>query len=179
MNYDTPPGLEVAAGSQGKIVRLSGQWTALALARDRATGHVIPLLRSLVGAEGIRQWDLSRIDRMDHVGGQALWRVWGHKMPPDTTLTDTQRDIFERIALLDTVREKAEPVVKFDPFTRLGLAIFSFFEHLYGGVGMLGRVVLDLLAILRKPKLTPWTEISANIYNAGARRCRSPRWSRS
>ena len=89
LNYDTPPGLEVAAGSQGKIVRLSGQWTALALARDKATGHVIPLLHSLAGAAGIRQWDLSRIDRMDHVGGQALWRVWGHKMPPDTTLTDT------------------------------------------------------------------------------------------
>jgi phospholipid/cholesterol/gamma-HCH transport system permease protein len=169
LNYDTPPGLEVAAGSQGKIVRLSGQWTALALARDRATGHVIPQLRSLTGAEGIGQWDLSRIDRMDHVGGQALWRVWGHKMPPDTTLTDTQRDIFERIALLDTVREKAEPVVKFDPFTRLGLAIFSFFEHLYGGVAMLGRVVLDLLSIVRKPRITPWTEISANVYNAGAR----------
>ena len=106
LNYDTPPGLEFAAGIQGKIVRLSGQWTALALARDKATGHVIPLLHSLVGADGIRQWDLSRIDRMDHVGGQALWRVWGHKMPPDTTLTDTQRDIFERIALLDTAREK-------------------------------------------------------------------------
>ncbi|MFM0178778.1 ABC transporter permease [Paraburkholderia aspalathi] len=169
MNYDTPPGLEVAAGSQGKIVRLSGQWTALALARDKATGHVIPLLHSLAGATGIRQWDLSRIDRMDHVGGQALWRVWGHKMPPDTTLTDTQRDIFERIALLDTAREKVEPVVKFDPFTRLGLSIFSFFEHLYGGFGMLGQVVLDLLAIARKPKITPWTEISANIYNAGTK----------
>jgi len=169
LNYDTPPGLEVAAGSQGKIVRLSGQWTALALARDRATGHVIPQLRSLEGAEGIGQWDLSRIDRMDHVGGQALWRVWGHRMPPDTELTDTQRDIFERIALLDTVRETAEPVVRFDPFTRLGLAIFSFFEHLYGGVAMLGRVVLDLHAIARKRAITPWTEISANIYNAGTK----------
>jgi len=115
LNYDTPPGLEVAAGSQGKIVRLSGQWTALALARDRATGHVIPLLRSLLGAEGIREWDLSRIDRMDHVGGQALWRVWGHKMPPDTTLTDTQRDIFERIALL-------AHAIFWDPINFLNLA---------------------------------------------------------
>src|ERR1700683_4549486 len=75
LNYDTPPGLEVAAGSQGKIVRLSGQWTALALARDRATGKVVPRLRSLIGVEGMH-WDLSRIERMDHVGGQALWRVW-------------------------------------------------------------------------------------------------------
>ena len=37
LNYDTPPGLEVAAGRQGKIVRLSGQWTALALARGYGT----------------------------------------------------------------------------------------------------------------------------------------------
>jgi phospholipid/cholesterol/gamma-HCH transport system permease protein len=169
LNNDTPPGLEVAAGSQGKIVRLSGQWTALALARDRDTGHVIPQLRSLTGAQGIGGWDLSRVDRMDHVGGQALWRVWGRKMPPGTALTDTQRDIFERIALLDTVRESAEPVTRLDPFTRLGLGIFSFVEHMQGGVAMLGRFVLDLLAIVRKPKLTPWTEISANIYNAGAR----------
>ncbi|CAH2785325.1 MAG: ABC-type transport system involved in resistance to organic solvents, permease component [uncultured Paraburkholderia sp.] len=130
---------------------------------------MIPQLRSLEGAEGIGQWDLSRIDRMDHVGGQALWRVWGHKMPPDTELTDTQRDIFERIALLDTVRETADPVVRFDPFTRLGLAIFSFLEHLYGGVAMFGRVVLDVLAIARKPAITPWTEISANVYNAGTK----------
>jgi phospholipid/cholesterol/gamma-HCH transport system permease protein len=169
LNYDTPPGLEVAAGSQGKIVRLSGQWTALALARDRATGKVVPRLRSLVGAEGL-QWDLSRIERLDHVGGQALWRVWGHKLPSQLIdLNSTQRDIFDRIALLDSVREAPEAVVRLDPFTRLGLALFSFFDHLYGGIAMFGRVVLDLLAIVRNPKITPWTEISANVYNAGTK----------
>lgn len=169
LNYDTPPGLEVAAGSQGKIVRLSGQWTALALARDRATGKVVPRLRSLVGAQGM-QWDLSRVERMDHVGGQALWRVWGHKLPAQLVeLNATQRDIFDRIALLDSARESPERVVRLDPFTRLGLGLFSFFEHLYGGVAMFGRVVLDLVAVVRNPKITPWTEISANIYNAGTR----------
>src|ERR1700760_590787 len=121
LNYDTPPGLEVAAGSQGKIVRLSGQWTALALARDRATGKVVPRLRALIGAEGLH-WDLSRVERMDHVGGQALWRVWGHKLPTQVVgLNATQRDIFERIALLDTAREAPEAVVRLDLFTRLGL----------------------------------------------------------
>ncbi|CAG4891341.1 MlaE family ABC transporter permease [Paraburkholderia saeva] len=169
MNYDTPPGLEVAAGSQGKIVRLSGQWTALALARDRNRSGAVLRLRALA-TEKIGQWDLSRVDRMDHVGGQALWRVWGHRMPTDLVeLNDTQREIFHRIALLDSARENPDAVPRFDPFTRLGLAIFSFFEHLYGGIAMFGRVVLDLLSIVRNPKLIPWTEISANVYNAGTR----------
>jgi len=169
LNQDTPPGLEVMAGTRGKTVRLSGQWTALALARDRDQGGAALRLRALAG-ERIGEWDLSRVERMDHVGGQALWRVWGHKLPADlVALTQTQRDIFERIALLDSVREAPERVVRVDPATRLGLGIFSFFDHLYGGIAMLGTVILDLLLVLRKPKVTPWVEISANIYNAGTR----------
>jgi len=169
LTQETPPGLEIAAGAHGAIVRLSGQWTALALARERERGGAVLRLRSLVGAR-VRQWDLSRVEKMDHVGGQALWRVWGHRLPAElVALSDTQRDIFDRIALLDAVREAPERVVRVDPVTRLGLAMFGFFEHLYGGVSMFGRVVLDLLLVLRRPKLVPWIEISANVYNAGAR----------
>jgi len=169
LNYDTPPGLEVAAGSQGKIVRLSGQWTALALARDRVHERALPRLRELIASRAhVAQWDLSQVERMDHVGGQALWRVWGYRLPADlVALNDTQRDIFQRIALLDTVRENPEPVRRFDPFTQLGLGIFAFFEHLYGGIAMFGRVILDLLSIARNPKLAPWKEFSANVYSAG------------
>ncbi|MFP4905382.1 ABC transporter permease, partial [Paraburkholderia sp. BR14261] len=47
MNQDTPPGLEVSAGTHGKTVRLSGQWTALALARDRDQGGAARRLRAL------------------------------------------------------------------------------------------------------------------------------------
>ena len=169
MNQDTPPGLEVSAGTHGKTVRLSGQWTALALARDREQGGATRRLRALAD-ERVGEWDLSRVERMDHVGGQALWRAWGHKLPADLVdLTQTQRDIFERIALLDSVREPADRIVRVDPVTQLGLAIFSFFDHLYGGIAMFGRVILDLLLVVRRPKVTPWIEISANIYNAGAR----------
>lgn len=169
LNYDTPPGLEISAGTQGKIVRLSGQWTALALARDRARGGVTMRLRKLA-AEPVDHWDLSHIEHMDHVGGQALWHIWGRRFPHElVALTDTQREIFDRIVLLDAAREPPEPVVRFDPFTRLGFAIFTFLEHLYGGLVMLGRVVLDLFSIARNPRITPWTEISANVYNAGTR----------
>ncbi|WP_322103694.1 ABC transporter permease [Paraburkholderia sp. J41] len=169
MNQDTPPGLEVTAGNRGKTVRLSGQWTALALARDRSQGGAAQRLRALA-SERVGEWDLSRVERMDHVGGQALWRVWGHKLPADlVALSQTQRDIFERIALLDSVREAPERVVRVDPVTRLGLSIFSFLDHLYGGIALLGGVILDVLLVLRRPKLAPWVEISANVYNAGAR----------
>ena len=170
MNHDTPPGLEVAAGSQGKVVRLSGQWTALALARDKVRrGSAVLKLRALA-TERVSQWDLSHVARMDHVGGQALWRVWGRRMPAEVVaLNDTQREIFERIALLDAARDTPEPVLRIDPFTRLGLTIFAFFEHLYGGIAMFGRVVIDLGAVARNPKVIPWTEISSNVYNAGAR----------
>ncbi len=166
LDFDTPPGLQIGAGSPGPLVRLSGQWTALALARDRARAGATMRLSSLIGNTSA-QWDLSAVERMDHVGGQALWRVWGQKMPERITLTDTQRDIFARIALLETHREDAEPVTRIGPITKLGFALFRFVDHVYGGVAMFGRVVLDLLTIVRRPASAPWTEISANVYNAG------------
>jgi phospholipid/cholesterol/gamma-HCH transport system permease protein len=168
VDFDTPPGLEIAAGSPGPHVRLSGQWTALALARDRARAGATTRLASLTGRTSA-QWDLSEVVRMDHVGGQALWRVWGQKMPERITLTDTQRDIFARIALLETRREEPEPVKRIDPATTLGEAIFGFADHVYGGVALFGRVVLDALTVIRRPASAPWTEISANVYNAGTK----------
>ncbi|PLZ03475.1 ABC transporter permease [Burkholderia sp. WAC0059] len=169
MNPEIPPGLDIAAGPDGTIVRLSGQWTALALARDRDRGGTVRRLRTLSSGR-VGQWDLSAIEQMDHVGGQALWRVWGHQMPTGlVALTDTQREIFSRIALLDAAREPPEEVPRVDPVTRLGLAIFAFGDHLYGGIAMFGRVILDLLAVARNPKTIPWVEISANMYNAGTR----------
>ena len=49
MDFDTPPGLQVTAGSAGPLVRLSGQWTALALARDRARAGATTRLVGLMG----------------------------------------------------------------------------------------------------------------------------------
>ncbi len=164
LDFETPPGLSVDAGGQGPTVRLSGQWTALALARNRGVVRRVAGLAS----EHVRAWDLSAIERLDHVGGQALWRVWGRSLPSGIALTDTQRTIFERIERLDSQREAPERVVRFDPVTRLGQALFTFAEHLQGGVAMFGRVILDALSVLRRPKTMPWKETSANVYSAGA-----------
>ncbi|WP_321872269.1 MlaE family ABC transporter permease [Burkholderia ubonensis] len=165
MDFDTPPGLSVDAGGPGPTVRLYGQWTALALARNRGV-----VARRVAGlAKGsVRDWDLSGIERIDHVGGQALWRVWGRKLPDGIALTETQRTIFERIERLDRQREAPERIARIDPVTRLGRALFTFAEHLQGGIAMFGGVMLDALSVLRRPKTMPWKETSANVYNAGA-----------
>lgn len=165
LDFDTPPGLSVDAGGPGPTVRLYGQWTALALARNRGV-----VARRVAGlAKGsVRDWDLSGIERIDHVGGQALWRVWGRKLPDGIALTETQRTIFERIERLDRQREAPERIARIDPVTRLGRALFTFAEHLQGGIAMFGGVMLDALSVLRRPKTMPWKETSANVYSAGA-----------
>ncbi|TAM49705.1 MAG: ABC transporter permease [Paraburkholderia sp.] len=168
MDFDTPPGLQIDTNSRGPFVTLSGQWTALALARDRARAGATSRLAALARSAPA-QWDLSAVERMDHVGGQALWRVWGRKLPEQVTLTDTQRDIFARIALLEAQREAPAPVARIDAVTALGGSVLGFGHHAYGGLAMFGRFVLDLLIVLRRPARAPWTEISANVYNAGAK----------
>lgn len=168
MNFDTPPGLQIDTAVSGKVVRLSGQWTALALARDHARGGVTRRLRSLRGA-GFGHWDLSGVERLDHVGGQALWRVWGRKLPLVVALTDTQREIFERIAVLDASHDTPDLPERVDLVTALGRAIFSFGRHLAGGLIVFGSFVLDLLVVLRRPSQAPWQEISANLYATGTR----------
>jgi phospholipid/cholesterol/gamma-HCH transport system permease protein len=166
LDFDKPPALSVDTDGASQTARLSGQWTALALARQRgATTRRLAKLRP----SDVQVWDLSGVDRLDHVAGQALWRAWGGRMPAGTVLNEPQRIVFERIARLDTLREPAEAEVPVDPVTRLGVALFSFGGHLASGMAMFGQVVLDLGAVLRRPKLMPWTEISANIYGAGAR----------
>ncbi|KMQ79924.1 ABC-type transport system involved in resistance to organic solvent, permease component USSDB6A [Candidatus Burkholderia pumila] len=167
MDFDTPPRLRVEAGQQGKVVRLSGQWTAFALARDRAKSGVTRRLRA-IGREAIGHWNLLAIERLDHVGGQALWRIWGRQMPAVIDINDMQCEIFERVALLDQEREEPDVVDHIGPITRLGQLIFAFFDHLYGGLSMFGAFVLDLLSLVRRPQRIPWTQISANIFSAGA-----------
>ena len=176
LNFDTPPGLGVEAGQQGKVVRLSGQWTALALARDRARRrHAAAATRSA----GNRPLGSARVERLDHVGGQALWRVWGRKMPADVALSDTQREIFERVALLDAEREEPEPVIKFDPFTRFGLPLFSFFEHLYGGLSHVRRLRARSDRLVRRPSAFRGPKSRRTSIAPAPRRWRSRRSSRS
>lgn len=161
--------IESGPGVAGDVVRLSGQWTALALALDRPHRGAAAQLRRLTrSGRPARRWDLSAIERLDHVGGQALWRAWGGRLPDTVELTGTQRAIFARIAVLDARHDPVEPPERLDPVTRLGFALFRFGDHLHGTIVLFGRFVLHFVRAVRRPSQAPWTAISANIYAAGA-----------
>lgn len=178
LDFETLPLLTVNALETGQdsctpsrtAVRLAGRWTALSLALDQRRGGIVAKLRTMRGAAAHVDtlWDLAQIQRMDHVGAQALWQIWGRRLPASISLTDTQREIFERIALLDATHEPAEPVTHIDWITRLGLGVFDFAAHLRDGITLLGGLVIDFGRLLRDPRQIPWREISANVYAAGA-----------
>ncbi|WP_347555233.1 ABC transporter permease [Robbsia sp. KACC 23696] len=153
-------------GVSGRTARLSGQWTALALASDR--DHAGALLRR-ARERPLAAWDLTAIDRLDHAGGQLLWRTWGRKLPDAVALTDTQRGIFDRIALLDAQpHEPPEEAPRIDPITRFGLAIFGFSAHLRSGITLFGGFVQDLGTVIAHPSRMPWRALSAQIFVMGA-----------
>src|SRR3546814_14701869 len=54
------------------------------------------------------------------------------------------------------------------PVIKLGENILEGARHGYALLVMLGRLILDLAAMIRHPARAPWREISAQIYRAGA-----------
>src|SRR6267378_7019880 len=66
-----------AAGDGAPVIRLSGAWDIRAL-ESRARTLQSALRDAGSSAEA---WDLSQIERFDHIGAMLVWRVWGRCRP--------------------------------------------------------------------------------------------------
>lgn len=114
------------------------------------------------------RWDLTAIDRIDTIGAQVLWRVWGGRLPTRVRMRPDQRGVFE---LLETHAETAPLVVPAKDRWRflrdLGQAVIDSACHSRELLKMLGQIFIDLVDVLRHPKRAPWREISAQVYHAG------------
>src|SRR2546426_12177946 len=80
-----------AAGDGAHVIHLSGAWDIRALeSRGRTLQSA---LRDAALSAGAR-WDLSQIERFDHIGAMLLWRGWGGPPPPPTPSTHANHKIF-------------------------------------------------------------------------------------
>ncbi|MGB7990572.1 MAG: ABC transporter permease [Candidatus Methylophosphatis roskildensis] len=161
-----PPRLSLSDEASAARVILSGTWTLAAISPcyARLSGELAVQNRRVdVG------WDLDAIEHLDSVGASMLWRAWGGGFPADVALPDELRAVFERIRAAGQDR----PVVRgrgwLDWLAGMGGLAEAFWRNLLGVLALLGRLVLDAGHLLRHPGDTPWREISANLYKAGAR----------
>src|SRR5512140_326025 len=101
---DPTPRIEQQPGSDGRRLRVLGQWTAAQFARPR-------LLRSLeASVKGVPQgWDLSGAEQLDHIGAQWLWDHWGQTWPENIQLAPAQRAVLERVARFTVARPPRQP----------------------------------------------------------------------
>jgi phospholipid/cholesterol/gamma-HCH transport system permease protein len=131
-----------------------------AVARCEALSHAGPDL----------QWDLTGVARMDTVGANLIWHAWGDVLPKQVRLSPGLQQTFNALACHPHPAEApARPrPERWLAVVKLGQNILEGVRHGYALLVMLGRLLLDLAAMIRHPARAPWREISAQIYRAGA-----------
>jgi phospholipid/cholesterol/gamma-HCH transport system permease protein len=151
----------------GKVCHVAGDWSVLALAQ---AGEVERRRTAMARAaeEGVR-WDLHGISRLDTIGALLIWQAWGEKLPERVRWSAGQQDVFNALALNKGEVQAAPSKPESWAWVRaVGGAIFQAAENGRALLIMLGQLILDLGAMLRRPRLGPWREISAQVYRTGA-----------
>lgn len=154
------------AGASQSVVA-SGVWQVHALCHKRGTLKALNKTLSSLKDKAALEWDLTEVASLDHIGAQMFWNAWGKQRPAQLKLDPKQEELFDRIeqAGHDTLPRTKPSHLAW--VMALGFGILTFFEHLYGFVQLIGRLVQDIGRFLRRPFSGPWREISANIFHSG------------
>jgi phospholipid/cholesterol/gamma-HCH transport system permease protein len=161
------PDVQVSTTGDGtRVVHLSGAWDIRAL-QSRARS-----LQSALQAAGpvnAAQWDLSQIQRFDHIGAMLVWRVWGRCRPMMLQLRREHEIFFGACegssGPAATAERRFEPL---DFVAALGRAVLAAADHALEILVLFGQLLLDAAAVIPRPHLRPWREFSAGIYTIGA-----------
>ena len=163
----SPPAVQMArpAGERHGVA-LTGEWTTLGLAH-RLAGLKAELAHHSADPEV--SWDLSGVEKLDHTGALLLWRTWGRVLPEKLLLPATLRAYFTRLSLKPAEasdrREPGSRIVR--GIEHLGRGLIGLVAQLRDIVGLIGRVLLDLVELVRHPQSWPVREISAGVFHAG------------
>lgn len=153
----------VSAADGAAAVALSGAWDIRALeSRARSLKSQLQQQASDPGTH----WDLSGIQRLDHIGALLIWQAWGKRRPARLALAQAHEMFFSH---LDSA-VAAAPALPFDtlrPVRALGAAMLLAGEHLSGMVRLIGQILIDSFVLLRHPLRGPWREISASLFRVG------------
>ena len=160
------PVVQVTAGDGGRVVHLSGAWDIRAL--ETRARELQSSLRDAGPVETAR-WDLSQIERFDHIGAMLVWRAWGRCRPMKLQLKREHEIFFgDCEGSSGTAVSTAQRLDVLAATLVLGRWVLAAAEHALAIVQLFGQLLLDAAAVIPRPHLRPWREFSAGIYTIGA-----------
>jgi phospholipid/cholesterol/gamma-HCH transport system permease protein len=145
-------------------ITLSGSWNLLVDKQRRRR-----LLRQFrrLGSPGDYCWDLQHVESLDSTGALVLWRAWQGRLPDQLACSDEQRHLFQRLEDMPALGRPARTGSLYW-LDRLGAGIIAVLATAAGIFLLVGQLMLDIAYCLRHPRVIPWKEISANVYQIGA-----------
>ena len=164
---DSSPHITDANDGGQRWAQLRGRWGAAELGDRSIWKSVREQLRKHPPGEA-QAWDLTAADWLDHVGAQLLWDHWRQQRPQQLRMTDTQRQMMERVASLTIACPPEKQVNWWGWLIQLGLVLLGFLAHARAMVEMVGQLLIDVLRLLRNPARGPWRDFSGNLYSVGA-----------
>lgn len=147
------------------MVNLGGAWDIRAL-ESRAGALGLALREHARDAGAI--WDLSRVQRLDHIGALLIWRAWSKRRPSALSLNPEHEIFFSKFDGFGALAGRGRAFDPLGPARLLGARVLLLFDHVLEAVRLFGQMLIDSAAVLRHPSRGPWREISASIYRVGA-----------
>jgi phospholipid/cholesterol/gamma-HCH transport system permease protein len=144
--------------------RVSGDWTLLAL-RGRYEEFRQRVAQAAAGP-GEPLWDLRALGRLDTAGALTLWRGWGGKPPSRLLWLPEHVTLFAQFMQPGALPRRRPALAQ--GLGQAGAHLLAFARHAVDLVALMGRLLLDLGRMLRRPSLIGWREISANVFRTGA-----------
>lgn len=155
-----------AAGDGARVVHLSGAWDIRAI---ESRAHALKSALQGAGPVNSAHWDLSQIERFDHVGAMLVWRAWGRCRPMKLELRREHETFFGDCEGSGGTTGSTPPRLGvFAATLALGRGVLAAATHALEIVQLFGQLLLDAAAVIPRPHLRPWREFSAGIYTIGA-----------
>jgi phospholipid/cholesterol/gamma-HCH transport system permease protein len=168
LSHTQPCIVQLTAATGGQpVLQLQGGWNALALARPGVWAQAQAALEDAARTDA-SLWDLTAIQRMDHLGAQMLWDGWGRRWPDRISLLEGQRAMLERVARFSVPPPPPQGSSLQALFQAMAAWMLGWQSHLAAALRLLGQLALDVLRLLRAPGRAPWRDISSHLYRVGA-----------
>jgi len=159
------PELDLRQAAGGAAINvLSGAWDIRAL-ESRAKPLKVRLEELARLQAG---WDLTAVQRLDHIGALLLWRAWGKRRPASLVLRPEHELFFTNLEAAQPQRVEARRFDPLVPVRAVGQVALLLLDHVVAMLRLFGQTLLDSVELLRHPSRGPWREISASIYRSGA-----------